>query len=149
MTNRVTFRTHGHCYDFWYYVEKTETCWLWTGTRKPKGYGVFHPAHGQTVAAHRHSFYLATGELPQYVCHLCDVPACVNPAHLFAGTPTTNRLDSSVKGRHLHRWTEAEIREIRALCQAKVSYAEVGRRFGTDASAVRHIALRHVWAWLS
>ncbi len=26
---------------FWHRVQKTETCWLWTGHRDPRGYGVF------------------------------------------------------------------------------------------------------------
>lgn len=66
-------------------VNKTETCWLWTGSRTHLGYGQsWHAGEKRVNMAHRVSLWLAGIPIPEGwdVDHLCRVPACVNPAHL-------------------------------------------------------------------
>lgn len=79
---------------FWSRVNKTDTCWLWTGTgsRTGLGYGRFQPELGnpRLVGSHRWAYEQLVGPIPPglHLDHLCRTPSCVNPAHL---EPVTNR----------------------------------------------------------
>ena len=84
-------------------VEITDSCWLWTASHLPKGYGQFTPSgKGSRVYAHRWSWEYFNGQsIPPGldVCHTCDVPACVRPDHLFVGSRSDNMQDAIAKGR--------------------------------------------------
>lgn len=86
--------------NFWSKVRKSSGCWIWTAALTEKGYGVFC-INGRTDKAHRIAYRLMRGEIPKgkWVLHRCDVPACVNPKHLFIGTSDDNITDMHLKGR--------------------------------------------------
>ena len=70
-------------------------CWLWTGGKKPAGYGVFHTggfANRKTHNAHRWNFERHRGPIQAGLTldHLCRVRNCVNPAHLEPVTQAVN-----------------------------------------------------------
>jgi len=87
---------------FWEKVSKTATCWLWTAGSQKAGYGRFK-VNGKLQGAHRVAYELTNGPIPAglVLCHRCDNPQCVNPAHLFPGTHGDNARDAIQKGRRI------------------------------------------------
>jgi hypothetical protein len=75
-------------------------CWMWEGSVSPQGYGQIN-VNGRTWGAHRMSYIAFHEDDPGdlLICHSCDVPLCVNPDHLWAGTATANMQDCISKGR--------------------------------------------------
>lgn len=130
-------------------VSRTGGCWTWTGAQKPSGYGNFH-MNGRYVGAHCAAYWLFIGPVPagMYVCHACDVPACVNPEHLFLGTPTENQADMARKGRRrfASKLTRGDVGSIRLRRAAGDSLAEIARSFGVSEATISLAARGRIWA---
>jgi hypothetical protein len=124
-------------------------CWLWTAATKqpPWDYGILGtPAPGEAgELAHRVSWELHHGPIPDgaKVLHHCDVPRCVNPAHLFLGSLADNARDMLAKRRHKVVLTLEQVADLRARYAAGgVSQTTLAREFGIAQVTVSRI-VRH------
>ena len=87
-------------------LDKSGDCWLWTGAVDKNGYGQCHAAkHAQELKvtrSHQLAYVVWVGPIPEekIVCHHCDIPACCNPEHLYAGTWRSNVQDCLKRGRY-------------------------------------------------
>jgi ferredoxin-like protein FixX len=89
---------------FWTQVQITDGCWLYEGNRNEQGYGILTPIQRKRTGerrAHRHAYVLFHGPIPDglQINHHCDIPNCVRPDHIYAGTAQDNMDDRSRRGR--------------------------------------------------
>lgn len=143
---------------FWEKVDKKSDneCWLWTSASTGR-YGVIWNNREREVYAHRFSWILANGEIPDgmFVCHKCDVPLCVNPTHLFLGTATDNMQDMIRKGRGPNQYgeanpaaklTEQKVRQIKWLHRIGAGgQAKIAKFYGICRENVRDILKGKTW----
>jgi len=107
--------------------------------------------------AHRYSYEYYNGAIPNgaLVCHRCDNPACVNPAHLFTGTHKDNSDDMFSKGRKSklirntkHRLLNfdvaEEIREIKFL-NPNILLKDLAAKFNTSVTQISRILKFKIW----
>lgn len=94
------FVNFGPYEQFMQRVNKTETCWLWTGPFGKQRRAIIHQNGKRRIAA-RVLWEIINGPIPEgmCVCHTCDNGTCVNPAHLWLGTTQENTQDMLDKGR--------------------------------------------------
>lgn len=122
-------------YDFWKQVDKSGSCWLWTGKtlkRPTAAYGyMWSPDRKQPIQTHRIAWELAHGPIPAHlkVLHRCDNARCVNPKCLWLGTQLDNMRDMAAKGRRSpdahspkgRPWSPEQRRKLTALRQLRAA----------------------------
>jgi len=129
---------------FWKYVDKRgpDDCWEWLGHIKKDGYGCLF-VKGKPQQAHRISWAIAhrTWPIPAKaeICHTCDNTICVNPAHLYLGTHTTNMQDRSPLA-------PGDVKLIRWLYKSgDYTQEHIGRMFRVASSTITHICNNRSW----
>jgi len=139
---------------FWSKVNKTDTCWLWTGCCFSNGYGAFG-VNSNNVGAHRYSYMLHKGEIAEglVIRHTCDVRVCVNPNHLIIGTLKDNINDMVERNRQAKginccntKLTEDDIREIRIFRGFGFKYDKLANMYGVDKTTIGRIITGKTWS---
>lgn len=162
MRKKVYWNSASNEPRFWKGVIKGSItdCWIWNGSRDRDGYGKF--SYGTIpIPAHRFSMMLVLNRelsFDEKVLHDCDNPPCVNPMHLFIGTPLDNTHDMISKGRfgketgvkgeghYRAKITAEQALEIRSLYQTKaMKTGDIAAMFGISGWMVRHIGIGLGW----
>jgi ribosomal protein S14 len=140
-------------------VQKTDGCWIWTGALNDSGYGVLKWLGRENVRAHRVSYEIHVGPIPEgsIVRHDCDNPPCVRPDHLRPGTDADNMADKVARGRAVgnglygdrhpqSKLNDDAVREIRRAMKDGVKAAVLSKIYGVTRYAIRQAACGATWS---
>lgn len=129
-------------------------CKLWTGAKDSHGYGQMS-WQGSHRLVHRLAWIVWNGPIKDgmFICHECDVPACVNADHLWVGPHVANMADMVSKGRarssnlkgEAHgcaKITNDNVMDIRASTQ---SQRAIAKQYGVSQTLVGFIRRREIW----
>lgn len=135
-------------------------CWEWTGHRSTvhgaKWHGTIATERSNNERVHRVVYEWLVGSIPlgMFVCHHCDNPVCVNPAHLFVGTQRDNMRDMVVKGRSnklfgidcpWSKLTPERIDRARKLHDSGMTMAEIGTVYGVHKGTIQKALSGETW----
>lgn len=131
--------------------------WMWLANKDSDGYGMTTVNYKCKRATHV-SWYLKYHVWPdRFVCHICDIPGCVNPDHLFLGTNMDNMQDCIAKGRHVMQrmshmalirkltavLTEKQVLEIRRDYKyGRTTYKEMSHKYNVHPVTIGKIVRR-------
>lgn len=133
--------------------EPNSGCWLWLESTNAKGYA--HLRYGKVMhRGNRFSWMAYNGKIPsgKLVLHRCDNPICVNPDHLFLGTPRENNDDRDRKGRQRSprgsrnansRLTMENVLEIR---NSTMSAYQLAKKFNVTPRSIYLVMKRQSWS---
>lgn len=141
------------------YKVRESGCWEWTGARDADGYGSFVAVYdGVTYKrAHRWSWaHHNKQQIPQYgnICHACDNPSCVNPAHLWLGTAKENQQDKWAKGRaniargEAYSHTKLTADQVRSILLDPRASTAIAADYGISPGTISDIKRRKSWSHL-
>jgi hypothetical protein len=140
------------------YTTENETgCWIWNHNKNRNGYGTV-VYNSKRWLAHRLSYHLLVSKVTNtmVVCHHCDTPPCINPAHLFVGTNLDNIRDAVNKGR-MHRGEKTHGAKLNAESVAEIlrrhaageTRASLEKEFNMSQTGIWSIIHRRTWRHVS
>lgn len=142
-------RKHGSLETrFWRKVQKGDFCWEWAASLDRHGYGKIGVGRKGTgwMLAHVASWRIHFGDTNGLqVCHSCDNPKCVNPSHLFLGTPLDNVSDCIYKGRAFRKLDEQKVREIRSAEKSPAVFKQLAKKFGVTCGLIYNVRAGLLW----
>ncbi len=133
-------------------VDKTPSCWIWTGSTNPHGYGQIWIGR-RLILAHRFAYehYIAPIDTGLCCLHSCDNPGCVNPAHLRLGTQHENGVDAASRARmprgtkhHASKLTPEKVRITRKEA-GKTPQRILAERFNVAQQTISEITMHKTW----
>lgn len=142
-------KLHSFLERYWenVHIKSDDQCWEWTGTRTGAQYGTIY-YDGELRYAHRMSLELDGRPVPprHHACHTCDNPPCVNPKHLYPGTPMDNVRDKQERGRqpkgdnhYATKLSDQDVINIRKAHANGAWQSDLASKYGVDPSHVSDI----------
>jgi len=125
-------------------------CWIWLRSTDGDGYGL-HYYQGQKHRAHRRSYELFNGSIQDgmLVCHHCDTPACVNPAHLSIGSCKDNLQDALKKRRfavgEMNNKAKLTADQVEFIKTCSLPTSQLVHDFGVSKSSINRIKRGATW----
>ena len=136
------------------YNVTTIGCWEYSGSIGRSGYGRVS-AEGVYTQAHRVAYEEWVGPIPEglFICHHCDNPPCINPAHLYAGTQQDNvddmvRRSRNIKGTTVNSNKLSE-QQVLKIHEDTRPLRTIATEYGMGISQVSRIRTGKAWAWLT
>lgn len=141
------------------YVKKTDSCWIWVGSKMPPEYtyGAFKLKQ-KMIRAHRASWEIFRSPIPDglIIRHKCDNPPCVNPDHLVPGTKKENIHDMISRGRanwrglkgeehHNSKLKNNDVIRIRGLHSNGMAIRKISKMYNMTFENISMIVRRISW----
>lgn len=146
---------------FWSKVDirSKNECWNWIGGKNSPGYGRFRlPRQRKSENAHKFIYEWLFGKVPKgmCVCHTCNNRACVNPRHLYCGTPSDNMKDRVKDGtqsggankgekHHMNKFSKDTIDRVKTMLLEGHSGKEISDKFGISRTHISRIKKGKNW----
>lgn len=136
---------------FWRKAKRTKNgCLVWQHSKIWSGYGRCSFNGNNNLRAHRVSFFITYGYMPEMVLHKCDNPPCIEPDHLFEGSQLENMRDCKKKNRDAKGEKQGSskltVDKIRSIRKSKKTLHELADKYGVAFQTIGKIKRHQRWS---